>query len=175
MMALATVSVLFFSGQTGWQRNNGAAYAALGMYYLEKNDKVKADNAFIESHQADPDRIAGLANYGRVLASQGQYEEAAEVFARAYARVPRFPLLAIQYGMALVHLDRNDEARRLFLEGTTADLPRDRALACRLLAEMSMREGKNDEGIEWVKRALEIFPDEPELTEMLRRFEAAPR
>jgi 4-amino-4-deoxy-L-arabinose transferase-like glycosyltransferase len=176
MLALAAAFFLFVSSRPKAHVNNGAAYTALGIYYAEeRNDEAKAAEAFAEAYRLDPDRVAAAANFGRMLSQRGQYQEAAVVYARAYARVPRYPRLAIEYGMVLVHLDRREEARRLFLEGSTSDVPRDRALACRLLAEAAIRDGKNDEAIEWVKRALEIFPGEPELTGMLRSLEAAPK
>jgi Tfp pilus assembly protein PilF len=175
MLALGAAFLLFVTSRPPVQISNGAAYAALGIYHAERNEEAKAAEAFAEAHRLDPERIAAASNYARILSQQGQYEEAAEIYARAYARVPRYPRLAVEYGMVLLRLDRREEAKRLFVEGTTSDLPRDRALACRLLAETAMAEGQSDQAIEWVKRALEIFPGEPELTEMLRRFEAAPR
>jgi hypothetical protein len=46
-------------------------------------------------------------------------------------------------------------------------------LACRLLADQALAAGKRDEAAAWVRRALEMVPADPKLTEMLRWLETA--
>jgi hypothetical protein len=175
LLTLTAVFILFVSTRPGEQMSESAVYGTLGFYHLNRNEDAKAASAFAKSYRSDPDNTVAAINFANLLTRQGQYQEAADIFARVYAQAPRYPLLAIEYGMVLVHLDRRDEAKKLFLQETTSKIPRDRALACRLLAEAEMTDGNKNEAIVWLKRALEVFPGEPELTEMLNRFEAAPQ
>jgi Flp pilus assembly protein TadD len=74
--------------------------------------------------------------------------------------------------MVLSHIGQGDEAKKLFLEATSAHEPPERALACRLLAQAAIAEGHRDVALLWVKRALESAPGEPQLTAMLKQLES---
>jgi 4-amino-4-deoxy-L-arabinose transferase-like glycosyltransferase len=173
MSALAVALYLLVSSRPLIQISDGAAYSFLGKYYAEHNNEAKAQEAFAEAYRLDPNKVEAIVSYARILRQRGLEREAADAFARAYARSPRFPLVAVEYGMALDRLGRHDEAKKLYLEGSAADRPMERALACRLLARSAIAERNNGEAIKWIKRALVDVPGEPELTKMLMDLESA--
>jgi Flp pilus assembly protein TadD len=174
MSALAAALYLLISSRPAMQTSDSAAYSFLGNYYAKNDDEAKAQEAFAQAYRLDPNKVEAIVSYARILRQRGQQQEAADMFARAYARSPRFPLVAIEYGMALDRLGRREEAKKLYLEGSAADRPMERALACRLLARSAIAEGDRVSAIRWVKRALVEVPGEPELTKMQKELESAP-
>lgn len=172
MSALAVALYLLVSSRPLAELNIAATYSFIGRYYAENNNEAKAQEAFAQAYRLDPNKVEAIISYARILRQRGEQKEAADMFARAYARSPRFPLVAVEYGMALDRLGRHEEAKKLYFEGSTADRPMERALACRLLARSATAEGNRSEAIKWVKRALVEVPGEPELTGMLKELES---
>jgi tetratricopeptide (TPR) repeat protein len=84
---------------------------------------------------------------------------------------PRYPFLAVEYGLALAVLGRTEEAKKLYLAAAESNQARERVYACGILGEQAMMEGKRDEAILWLKRGLEIAPGDARLTEMLQGIE----
>ena len=171
MAALALVIFSFVSIRPGPTIAEGAAYDILGIHYAENDQPDKAAEAFAEAYRLDPNRIQIAINHARSLARRGQHGEAAGIYARAYQRDPEYPRLGIDFGMVLVRLERYDEAKALFVESTTFGLPRDRALAMRFLVERAVEEDDTDGAIVWVKRILDLFPGDPDMTELLDLLE----
>ncbi len=171
MAALAAAFLVLVSTRTFVRVNQSAAYTFLGNYYVENKDDRKAEEAFVEAYRRDPNQVESIINYARVLRKRGETEDAAALYARAHSLVPRFPRLAAEYGSVLETLGRRDEARALYLEALSSAQTRDRVLACQLLANQALAAGKRDEAAAWVKRALEMVPGDPKLTDMLRWLE----
>jgi Tfp pilus assembly protein PilF len=172
-LAAAALAIFFLvSHRTFVTVSHSASYALLGNYYLEHKEEAKAADAFAEAYRLDPNKVEAIVNYARILRTEGRLRESADLYARAYGESPRFPLLAIEYGMVLSHIGQGDEAKKLFLEATSAHEPPERALACRLLAQAAIAEGHRDVALLWVKRALESAPGEPQLTAMLKQLES---
>jgi Tfp pilus assembly protein PilF len=171
LFLLSLLLCLFVTSRPLLRFNDAAAYSFLGTYYAGRNEEAKAQKAFEEAYRLDPDKVEAIVSYARILRQRGLDREAADMFARAHALSPRFPLVAVEYGMSLDRLGRHEEAKRLYLEGSAADRPMERALACRLLARSAIAEGKRDEAIMWVKKALAEVPGEPQLTTMLEQLE----
>lgn len=152
--------------------NDGAAYAFLGNYYVERGDEARAAEAFAEAYRLDPGQTESMINYARVLMKRGDAAAAVPLYERAHARIPRFPRLAIEYGAALEKVGRREEAKRLYEEALGAERPAERVLACRLLAQAALAEGNRDAAIAWIRRALEIAPGDAEAAGMLRWLES---
>jgi Flp pilus assembly protein TadD len=172
--AAAVALFLLVSNRTMVQVSPSAAYAYLGNYYIEHGNEAKAAAAFAEAYRLDPAQSEAMINYARILRRQNRLQESAELYGRAYERNPRFPRLALEYGSVLELLGRREDAKRLYREALSTGGAPERVLACRLLAQSALAEGKKDEAISWVKRALEIAPDDPRLTGMLEWIEGAP-
>lgn len=170
--ALAAALLIFVSGRPIMSMSDSAIHSFLGKHYAEHGNEARAQEEYEKAFRIDPNKIEAIVSYARILRQRGHQREAADAFARAYARSPRFPLLAAEYGMALDRLGRHDEAKRLYLEASAADRPTERALAYRLLARSATAEGNRDEAIHWIKKALVEVPGEPQLTEMLRMLES---
>ncbi len=173
MAAVAAAVFFFVSNRTIVRVNQSAAYTFLGNHYLDGRNETKAAGAFTEAYRLDPDHVETMINYARVLQKQRLSAKAADLYARAYALMPHFPRLAVEYGSVLESLGRRDEAKKLYLEAYSSNRARERVLACQLLARSAVAEGKRDEAILWVTRALEMVPGDAKLSEMLRWLENA--
>ena len=88
MAALAAALYLFVSSRPLTEFNAGATYAFLGKHYAENNNEAKAQEAFAEAYRLDPNKVEAIVSYARILRQRGQQAEAADMFARAYARSP---------------------------------------------------------------------------------------
>ena len=173
MAAIAAAFAVLVSARTLVRVNQSAAYTFIGNYYVDNKDEKRAGEAFAEAYRLDPNQVEAMINYARTLRRRGDVEEAAALYARAHSVAPGFPRLAAEYGSVLESLGRRDEARTLYLEALSSPRTRDRVLACQLLANQALAAGRRDEAAAWVKRALEMVPNDPKLTEMLRWLEAA--
>jgi tetratricopeptide (TPR) repeat protein len=172
--AMVAVAVFFFvSNRTIVRVNRSAAYTFLGNYYIDVGNEAKAGEAFAEAYRLDPDLVESMINYARVLQKQRESAKAADLYARAYTLMPRFPRLAIEYGSVIENLGQRDTAKRLYREAYSSNRQRERVLACQLLAQSALSEGKRDEAILWVQRALEIVPGDAKLSEMLAWLESS--
>ncbi len=172
IMAVAALALFFLvSNRTMVRVNESAAYTFLGNHYVAAGDEAKAAEAFAEAYRLDPDHVEAMINYARIIRKQGDLPRSADLYARAYALMPRFPRLALEYGSVLEKLGRRAEARTLYEGALSAERSAERVLACRLLAQAALAEGRRDEAIEWVKRALAISPDDTNLAGMLEWLE----
>lgn len=174
MLIAATAFFALVPGRSVVKPTRSSEYAALGRYYAKHNDRARAAEAFAEAYRLAPDKTEAIINYARVLREGGNYGRSADLYARAYARTPQYPLLAAEYGYVLERLGRRKEAKDLYREAAASNRRNEQVLACRLLAEALVAEGKNDEALLWVKKALEMIPGEPELTRMLDRLQKEP-
>jgi len=173
---LAAGAVAFFflvSNRTMVEVNHSAAYAFIGNYYMANKNEAKAAEAFAEAYRLDPNHVEAIINYARILRRQNQIERSAELYARAYGIMPNFPHLAMEYGSVIEILGRREEARRLYLRALATGQAPEKVLACRLLAHAALAEGKREEAISWVRRALAITPDDARLVEMITTLENA--
>jgi tetratricopeptide (TPR) repeat protein len=172
MVAAALALFFLVSHRTMVRVNESAAYTFLGNFYIANKDEAKAAEAFAEAYRLDPEHVEAMINYARILRKQGETKASAELYARSYALMPRFPRLAIEYGSVLELLGRRADARRLYEQALSMGRPGEQVLACRLLAQAALAEGKKDEAIAWVKRALAITPGDTKLAGMLEWLES---
>jgi tetratricopeptide (TPR) repeat protein len=174
MIAAALALFFLVSHRTMVRVNESAAYTFLGNFYIANKDEAKAADAFAEAYRLDPEHIEAMINYARILRKRGETQASADLYARSYALMPRFPRLAIEYGSVLELLGRRADARKLFEQALSTGRPGEQVLACRLLAQAALAEGKKDEAIVWVKRALAIAPGDTKLAGMLEWIESMP-
>jgi tetratricopeptide (TPR) repeat protein len=173
IMAAAAAALFFLvSHRSVVKVNHSAAYAFLGNHYVATKNEPKAEEAFAEAYRLDPGRIEATLNYARILGQRGKGIESAGMYARAYDRMPRFPRVAVEYGLALARLGRSEDAKRLFIEAASSNRPQDRNAACRILAKIALEEKNRDEAIRWLRRVLENEPGDAETAGMLRRLES---
>ena len=151
--------------------NKSAMYTFLGYHYMDDNEAAKAEDAFAEAYRLDPGSVQTRINYARVLLKSGKPERSREFYSSAYASVPDFSNLAVEYGSLLDQLGEPQRARALYLYALELPRRQDRVLACSHLARNAMAEGGRDEAIMWVKRALEMVPNDQKLIEWLHALE----
>ncbi len=174
IMAAAAAALFFLVSHRGVVKvNHSAAYAFLGNHYVAMKNEPKAEEAFAEAYRLDPGRIEATLNYARILGQRGKSVESAGMYARAYDRMPRFPRVAVEYGLALARLGRREDAKSLFIEAASSNRPQDRSAACRILAKIALEEKNRGEAIRWIKRVLENEPGDAETAGMLKRLEGA--
>lgn len=151
--------------------NRSAGYTFLGNYYLERGELQRAEELLSKAQRLDPGRVETIINYARVLSKLGRKERALELYDRAYGMQPDFPLLALEFGYILEALGRREEAKERYRFALSLSRTHDRVLACKFLSRLSFAEGKRDEAIFWVRKGLEINPNDKSLVESLRRLE----
>lgn len=173
VMIAAVVAVFFLvSGRTIVTANRGSVYTYLGTFYMNAGKKQEAAEAFEKAYRLDPNRDTSLINYGRTLMEQEQYEQAARIFAQAYAQNPRYPHLAAYLAFSLQRSGRTEEARKLALQVISTDDVADRVTAYKILATGAFFDKDSEQALKWVEAALEIAPDDPDLLQMLQAVEA---
>jgi 4-amino-4-deoxy-L-arabinose transferase-like glycosyltransferase len=173
VMAAAAIAIFFLvSHRTMAKINQSAAYAMLGNYFAANKNDAKAMEAFAEAYRLDPEHTEAIINYARILLRHNRLAESADLYARAYDRMPRFPRLALEYGYALELLGRREDAGRLYQETFLKGETEERVLACKLLAQSALAAGERDEAISWIRRALDIAPQDSELVSVLERIKS---
>jgi tetratricopeptide (TPR) repeat protein len=174
MIAVALATFFLVSNRTIVQANRGSVYTFLGTYYMNAGNEAKAAEAFAEAYRLDPNRDTSMINYARVLMMRNQFQQAVQIYARAYALNPRYPRLATEFAYTLQKLGRHNDARRLALDIVASGEPSERVTACKILATIAFFEEKKKVALQWVTRGLEIAPDDSELRLMLEAVEEMP-
>lgn len=151
-----------------------AAYTTLGNHYMRIKEEAKAEDAFAEAYRLAPEKVMTHINYARILLLRGNLERAGRLYDSAFSIDPDFPMLAVEYGSLLEQASRTEKARELFLFAYRLERKRDRILACKLLSRLAFADGKRDEAVTWIKRALEIVPGDDDLIKLLHRVEGEP-
>lgn len=151
--------------------NRSAMYTFLGNHYMQQSEVVKAEDAFAEAYRLDPQSVMTRINYARVLLKRGRLEQSRRFYSSAFGAAPDFPNLAIEFGSLLDQLGEPEGARELYRYALELPRTRDRTLACKHLARDAMAEGRRDEAIMWVRRALEMTPNDGQLIEWLNALE----
>jgi tetratricopeptide (TPR) repeat protein len=174
MLAVAIAAFFLISNRTVVQPNRGSVYTFLGTYYMNSGDEAKAAEAFAEAYRIDPNRDTSMINYARVLMMQDKYEEAARIYARAYSLNPRYPRLATEFAFTLQKMGRHRDARKLALQILSTGEPSEQVTACKILATAAFFEEDREGALGWVRKGLEIAPDDQELRLMLQAVQEMP-
>jgi hypothetical protein len=170
----AAATVLFFafvSGREMFEVNRSATYTFLGNHYMSSGDGDRALKAFEEAMRLDPESVENMINLARALSRAGQKERAAGYYRLAWESAPDFPRLALEYGYLLEELGMRSEARTLYDQAWRSGRRNEMITACKLLSRMAYSEGRVDEAIMWVRRALELAPGDEDLLGLLQRLE----
>jgi tetratricopeptide (TPR) repeat protein len=168
---LFAAAFLFVANRRTFVVNKSAMYAFIGNHYMQRRDVEKAEEAFAEAYRLDPGNFHAQINYARALLLRGKPEESARFYASAFGIAPDYPNLAVEYGSLLDQMGRREDAKRLYRYAYELPRRRDRILACKHLARDALAEGSRDEAILWVRRALELSPNDKDLVEWLRALE----
>lgn len=135
---------------------NGRARMALGELYLDTGDILSAEKELRRALELGINAGDVLPPLGRTLLLQGQYQKILDEI-KADQQQPR--LLALR-GHALIGLDRADQAAAVF-EQSLVRHP-DNPAALLGLARLALRDGKQNDALAMVGRALAHTPDEVE-------------
>ena len=174
--AAAVVAVLFFafvSGKEMFGVNRSATYTFLGNHYMGEGREDRALEAFSEALRLDPDSAENRINFARVLSRTGEKDRAREYYALAWETSPDFPRLALEYGYLLDEQGMRFEARTLYNHAWNSGRRGEMIVACKLLSRIAYAEGRGDEAIMWIRRALELVPGDEELLKLLQRLEGS--
>lgn len=174
MIAVAAALFFLVSNRTIVKPNKASVYTFLGNFYMNSGEEAKAAEAFAEAYRLDPDRDTSMINLARVLAMRERYDEAARIYARAYSLNPRYPGLAVEFAFTLQKLGRHDDARRLALQIVSKGEPSEKLTACKILATAAYFENDKEGALGWVRKGLEIAPDDPELKLMREAIDGMP-
>jgi hypothetical protein len=168
----AVVAVfLFISNRNMVFVDKSAAYTFLGNHFMQSGEIEKGEKAFAEAHRLAPGLVMTNINYGRALLQKGRLEESRTLYDRAYTIQPDFPLLAVEYGSLLDQMGMKEDAVALYMRALELGRGRDTLLACQLLSRAAYEAGRIEEAASWVRKALEIAPEDKRMKDLLRMLE----
>jgi tetratricopeptide (TPR) repeat protein len=174
--AVAVVAFLFFAfiaGKKMFGVNRSATYTFLGNHYIDEGRDDMAMEAFSEALRLDQDSVENRINFARILSRTGEKERARENYELAWKAAPEFPRLALEYGYLLDELGMRAEARTLYNHAWNSGRRREMYTAAKLLSRMAYAEGRGGEAVMWIRKALEVFPGDKELLELLQSIEGS--
>jgi len=140
------------------QTNLGRAFYLLSRF-------EDAERAYRKFLTLQPESANGYCNLASVLIDQGRFDEAEDLSRRALRFAPRSRELYMMLGAALAHQGRFVQARDAFQIASDIDPGDQRALWSAGFATLVA--GDSDRGLEQMKRALDIQPDEPSIRDAL--------
>ncbi len=170
MLAAVAAIVISVSGREYCKVNRSSVYTNLGNYYASRDMDAKAERAFARAYRMAPEQVETRINYAKILQKRGKNREAVGYYRSAYSDWPDYPMLAVMYGSSLERIGEKDKAEELYRYAYSLPGDRDRVWACRLLSRLSYAAGNRDEAVLWIKRGLEIQPDNEDLIRLLHRL-----
>lgn len=133
---------------------------------VDRIDIVEQDLRYII--ERDPGHADALNALGYTLADRtDRYREAYDYISRAFELKPDSYAILDSMGWVLYRLGNLEEALRYLRQAH--EMQHDHEIAAHL-GEVLWVSGKRDEAIEIWERALEAFPDEPMLRDVMQRF-----
>jgi predicted AlkP superfamily phosphohydrolase/phosphomutase/tetratricopeptide (TPR) repeat protein len=137
---------------------------------LEGNGEgAAAEDALVHAMEIDPDHGATLANLGSLYGRHGRAAEAVPLLERALQVEPDNLEARVNLGTALARLDRKAEAMAELEEAYDRGL-RIPAI-CNTLARTYGESGDLDSAAQWLRRSLEIDPNQPMIQQFLQSLE----
>lgn len=127
------------------------AWNALGLYYDDKRQWDKAEDAYRKASMAAPTEAAPQNNWGMSLMAQSRYEDAAGHFARAVELEPASETSENNLRLALAHQGNYADA---MVGVTTEELPR----ALNNLGYVAMINGETERARAYFVRAINESP-----------------
>jgi tetratricopeptide (TPR) repeat protein len=127
-----------------------------GSALQDKDELDEAMTQFLIAWRMNPDSTEADLSLAGVLAGQGKYELSAVYYQRAAAQNPWNSRFYEIYGRVLVTLKRNDEAEKAFSKAIQID-PSSATPHC-LKAPLLLKEGRDQEALNELEKALELEP-----------------
>jgi tetratricopeptide (TPR) repeat protein len=130
-----------------------------------------AETALRRVLEIDPDHGGAMANLGAFYGRHGRADDAVPLLQRALRIEPANQEARINLGTALARLGRADEAAAEFeraVEGGSRDVG-----VYNALARIHGERGNLPAAAGWLRRSLEIDPDQQQIRELLGSIEAA--
>jgi tetratricopeptide (TPR) repeat protein len=130
---------------------------------------ASAERNLLRAMEIDPDHGPTLANLGSLYGRHGRAAEAVPLLERALHLEPDNLEARVNLGTAMARMGRKDEAIAEFEEAY------DRGLRipqiCNTLARAYGESGDLDNAAQWLRRSLEINPDQPMIQQFLQSLE----
>jgi tetratricopeptide (TPR) repeat protein len=127
-----------------------------GSALQDKNELDEAMTQFLIAWRMHPDSMQADLSLGGILADQGKYELSAVYYQRAAAQNPWKAGFYENYGRLLITLKRNAEAEQAFSKAIQID-PAAATPHC-LKAPLLLKEGRDQEALNELEKALELEP-----------------
>ena len=132
-----------------------------------RGEVAEAERLLQRALEVDPDHGAAMANLGAFHARHGRAAEALPLLERALRITPGNVEARVNLGTALARLGRVNEAIPAF-ERAVEDGHRSTAV-CNALARAYHETGDPATAQEWLRRSLEIDPNQPRVRELLKQ------
>lgn len=133
------------------------ALHGLGVLVEQGGDLIKAKQHYRAAIKSTPGHAPSLVNLGNILRSERKYPEAIKLLERAANEAQEVPLVHNNFGIALHHSGRTEDAISAFQKALELD-PRFVEASCNLGAVFADLD-RFEEAIECFERALEYSPD----------------
>jgi len=154
-------------------RANGRSVAHLNYLSFVREDSgdlQEAERLLLLALDVDPEHGASLVNLGRVYARDGRVEEAIPLLRKALGGSPRNYRARADLGAALASVGRWEEAiaeyQRVVDEGHPSPA------VFNALADARFRQGDLPSAAHWLRRSLELDPDQASIRATLDRIES---
>jgi tetratricopeptide (TPR) repeat protein len=141
--------------------DSDVAHICLGGALRDQNRRREAMTQYILAWRKCPESMLANANIAGILAEQDQPEMAAVYYQRAVSEINRRPWANENYGRVLVRLKRYDEAMKEF--SVAAQIDPEAAQPHFLMAQLSLRQGRDSEALIHLHEALKLEPDNTEI------------
>jgi tetratricopeptide (TPR) repeat protein len=142
----------------------------MGVILESRGDVPGAEGYLRRALEADPDHGPSMANLGAFYARNGRAEEALPLLRRALRIDPGNVMARVNLASALAYLERYDEAIEQFEQVVEAGA-RSTAIY-NALARANRERGDLRAAVDWLRRSLELDPDQAEMRAVLSRLEA---
>jgi tetratricopeptide (TPR) repeat protein len=134
-----------------------ASHYNLGNFYLDRQDPMRAVEAFSAAVHFQPQSLPALVNGAMALATLGQYDQAEARLRQALAVEPANPAVNLNLALLLAELGRLPEAEQAFRLALKSD-PRSAVAAYNL--GVLLAKDHPEESLEWCRQAAELSPQE---------------
>ena len=138
------------------------AYRLKGLVEFRRGSLVDARKSYARAVELDPDDVQAILGLASALWNDGKFAEASATFNKALQRLPKEPLLYLNYGTMLLKTadqgDASTESRAVALLKRAIALDSSLAEPHYQLGSLALREGRKQEAVQELETASCLGP-----------------
>jgi tetratricopeptide (TPR) repeat protein len=136
------------------------ALALYGVLALKQGDVQRAEVQLLKALDIDPGNVLANGNYAHLLLQQKKGKRALPYAERAFKAMPTHLNFALSYAASLADSDRHHDAVTAMTPFAEAKNPKLSTLIT--YASLLRADLQSDKALDTLKRAIELYPDDPE-------------